>query len=666
MKTNRIYGCRYVAAAFLFAFLLFFGPFGSVQAKKGDNAVPVVMQPTAKAIAKELKQEGDDLHLYDGNGNRMKNNAWVSYGGQLFFPNAEGKVYRHTILRFGDERAYYVNQKGALQNGLVFVGGDLRYFFESGEKMNEMAQDAGWVWSHRGWIFVNENAKVYHDQFITFGPQNKYYMGAKGVMQTGKVRAKGTVYDIAEDGRVKMGAHRYTADGKTYYAQENGEPYRSMFLTDPSSGDTYYFGPTGIMLKGISRIAGDYYYFTESGKDAGKLAKKVGWYTTSEGRVFAAPGGKLYHDQFITFGPQNKYYMGAKGVMQTGKVRAKGTVYDIAEDGRVKMGAHRYTADGKTYYAQENGEPYRSMFLTDPSSGDTYYFGPTGIMLKGISRIAGDYYYFTESGKDAGKLAKKVGWYTTSEGRVFAAPGGKLYHDRFITFGPKIRYYMGSDGTLQQGLVKANGTVYRMQGESGSLLQQASSYTHQGKWYFAAENGEPYRNRIISFGAKRYLMGADGSRQDGAVTVNGVAYRCDVAAGTVEKVHDYDFLWPVAGRTRISSGFGMRWGHMHKGIDIPAPTGTPVRAAHGGGVVAVGYHSSCGNYVQLVGDNGLFTNYFHLSKILAMPGQTVQEGEVIGLVGSTGNSTGAHLHFEVRTGGKWGQAHNPLNYSYTY
>ena len=197
MKTNRIYGCRYVAAAFLFAFLLFFGPFGSVQAKKGDNAVPVVMQPTAKAIAKELKQEGDDLHLYDGNGNRMKNNAWVSYGGQLFFPNAEGKVYRHTILRFGDERAYYVNQKGALQNGLVFVGGDLRYFFESGEKMNEMAQDAGWVWSHRGWIFVNENAKVYHDQFITFGPQNKYYMGAKGVMQTGKVRAKGTVYDLS-------------------------------------------------------------------------------------------------------------------------------------------------------------------------------------------------------------------------------------------------------------------------------------------------------------------------------------------------------------------------------------------------------------------------------------------------------------------------------------
>ena len=66
--------------------------------------------------------------------------------------------------------------------------------------------------------------------------------------------------DVFYEGEVKVSLRWIQYLGDNYYVNEDGHPYRSMFLTDPSSGDTYYFGPTGIMLKGISRIAGDYYY----------------------------------------------------------------------------------------------------------------------------------------------------------------------------------------------------------------------------------------------------------------------------------------------------------------------------------------------------------------------------------------------------------------------
>jgi murein DD-endopeptidase MepM/ murein hydrolase activator NlpD len=116
------------------------------------------------------------------------------------------------------------------------------------------------------------------------------------------------------------------------------------------------------------------------------------------------------------------------------------------------------------------------------------------------------------------------------------------------------------------------------------------------------------------------------------------------------------FIWPVNGV--VTSGFGWRWGRMHEGIDIAAPTGTSIRAAAAGTVIYAGYMGGYGNIVVIDHGDGLSTAYAHQSAIYVGSG-SVSQGTVIGAVGSTGNSTGPHLHFEVRVNGS---AVDPMGY----
>jgi murein DD-endopeptidase MepM/ murein hydrolase activator NlpD len=111
----------------------------------------------------------------------------------------------------------------------------------------------------------------------------------------------------------------------------------------------------------------------------------------------------------------------------------------------------------------------------------------------------------------------------------------------------------------------------------------------------------------------------------------------------------------------ISSGFGWRWGKIHKGIDIAASTGTPVWAAASGVVEFAGWDDSgYGNMVDIHHHDGVITRYAHLSHIYAQQGSVVNQSQVIGAVGSTGNSTGPHLHFETIT--LSGVAVDPISY----
>ncbi len=108
-------------------------------------------------------------------------------------------------------------------------------------------------------------------------------------------------------------------------------------------------------------------------------------------------------------------------------------------------------------------------------------------------------------------------------------------------------------------------------------------------------------------------------------------------------------IWPVSGS--VVSGFGLRWGRMHEGIDIAASTGTPIWAAAAGTVIHAGWLGGYGNLVVVDHGNGLATAYAHASAILVSVGQSVSQGQTVSLVGSTGNSSGPHLHFEVRVNG---------------
>ena len=125
------------------------------------------------------------------------------------------------------------------------------------------------------------------------------------------------------------------------------------------------------------------------------------------------------------------------------------------------------------------------------------------------------------------------------------------------------------------------------------------------------------------------------------------------------------FIWPIPDSTRITSEFGEREAplegvsNFHKGVDVGAPTGTKIYAAAAGEVVISQYNYSAGNYIMINHGNGVYTVYMHCSKLLVSVGDHVEQGDNIGLVGSTGYSTGPHLHFGVRINGEY---RNPLDY----
>lgn len=126
------------------------------------------------------------------------------------------------------------------------------------------------------------------------------------------------------------------------------------------------------------------------------------------------------------------------------------------------------------------------------------------------------------------------------------------------------------------------------------------------------------------------------------------------------------FIWPLPGAGRVTTEFGAdQWvngvfSSGHKGIDIAIAGGTPIYAAHNGTVAATTGHWSYGNVVMIDNGDGISTLYAHMqSAAIVSVGQTVTQGQVIGYVGSTGNSSGNHLHFEVRVNGV---RQNPRNY----
>ncbi len=119
------------------------------------------------------------------------------------------------------------------------------------------------------------------------------------------------------------------------------------------------------------------------------------------------------------------------------------------------------------------------------------------------------------------------------------------------------------------------------------------------------------------------------------------------------------YIWPAKGV--LTSGYGWRWGRMHKGIDIASSTGTPIYAAADGVVTKASWNrGGYGKLVEMRHRNGTITRYAHNSKILVKAGQQVRQGKTIALMGSTGFSTGPHLHFEIRPAGKG--AINPIAY----
>jgi murein DD-endopeptidase MepM/ murein hydrolase activator NlpD len=131
----------------------------------------------------------------------------------------------------------------------------------------------------------------------------------------------------------------------------------------------------------------------------------------------------------------------------------------------------------------------------------------------------------------------------------------------------------------------------------------------------------------------------------------------------LEVLESLPSVWPLRGV--VSSGFGVRISPFnkrtvfHRGLDIMAPAGLEVRASGSGKVIRLGYDPDFGNVIRVDHGYGYKTIYAHLSEILVKPGEIVDKGQILGRVGSTGKSTGPHLHFEIRVNGV---PINPIRY----
>lgn len=149
----------------------------------------------------------------------------------------------------------------------------------------------------------------------------------------------------------------------------------------------------------------------------------------------------------------------------------------------------------------------------------------------------------------------------------------------------------------------------------------------------------------------------DLQRRSAALAAKIVAAQTGGRVSVDSTVSSQGMIYPVNGP--LTSGFGPRWGRMHEGIDIGVPTGTPVVASASGVVISAGWGGGYGNLVVIDHGGGIATAYAHNSRIIVSAGQTVGQGTVVAYAGSTGHSTGPHVHFEVRVNGA---AVDPLGY----
>ena len=190
--------------------------------------------------------------------------------------------------------------------------------------------------------------------------------------------------------------------------------------------------------------------------------------------------------------------------------------------------------------------------------------------------------------------------------------------------------------------------------EQQQLESKLSEYKAQAEQYAALERQAIAKEEA----ARAAAAAASSSKSSGGSTTS--------YSGAVTSTYSGGKLgWPCPASSRITSQYGYRilFGvrDFHTGIDIGAGTGSNICAAESGTVIlaAYGWNGGYGNYMIVSHGNGVTTRYAHASALYVTAGQTVTKGQVIGAVGTTGNSTGPHLHFEVRING----AHqNPLNY----
>ena len=242
--------------------------------------------------------------------------------------------------------------------------------------------------------------------------------------------------------------------------------------------------------------------------------------------------GKLYRNRFITFGPKVAYYMGDDGSVMHGLVKVGDKLYLLDSETGILHKENRWVKqEGKYYFPNAQGKLYRNRFITFGPKV-TYYMGDDGSVMHGLVKV-GDKLYLLDS--QTGILHKENRWVKQEGKYYFPNAQGEVYHNRFITFGPKVAYYMGSEGTRMYGVQQVGDALYLLDEKTGLLRKDNRWVSNGGKEYFPNAQGQLYRNRFIHFGPKySYFMGSDGSKQVGRLKLKDAFYILHPVTGQVQ------------------------------------------------------------------------------------------------------------------------------------
>ena len=362
-----------------------------------------------------------------------------------------------------------------------------------------------------GWGVYANGARVYRTE-------NGYASGLQEI--------DGNLYLFDENNHLRQDNAWVKYEGKYYFPKANGVLYRDQMITfGPKTA--YYMDHDGSMATGFREVGTSLYYFDRKN---GKLHKENSWLNTERGWVFPNAQGRIYRDQVITFGHHVAYYMDHDGSMATG-FREVGTslYYFDRKNGKLHKDNSWLNTERGWVFPNAQGRIYRDRVITF-GYHVAYYMDHDGTIAKGFRTYNGKLMYFKENGIRANHNR----FMETERGWIFPNAEGTVYRNQFITFGPKVAYYMGNDGVRKSGMILVNGTAYRMTGKNGARLCQEGFYSHNGKHYYADANGVPVRNREVSVNGVNYYYGADGARVFEDFDCDGYTYSIDNNTGAIQ------------------------------------------------------------------------------------------------------------------------------------
>lgn len=343
-----------------------------------------------------------------------------------------------------------------------------------------------------------DNAKVTEQAAVTSSENNSTNNAAS---TSGKAEASTSQQADSEEALNWTGWGVY-ANGARVYRTENG--YAS----------------------GLQEIDGNLYLFDENNH----LRQDNAWVKYEGKYYFPKANGVLYRDQMITFGPKTAYYMDHDGSMATG-FREVGTslYYFDRKNGKLHKENGWLNTERGWVFPNAQGRIYRDQVITF-GHHVAYYLDHDGTIAKGFRTYNGKLMYF----KKNGIRANQNSFMKTERGWIFPNAEGTVYRNQFITFGPKVAYYMGNDGVRKSGMILVNGTAHRMTGKNGARLCQEGFYSHNGKHYYADANGVPVRNREVTVNGVNYYYGADGARVFEDFDRDGYTYSIDNNTGAIQ------------------------------------------------------------------------------------------------------------------------------------